>query len=478
MARSTGPSEGDHRLELLNSLLTTPHRRLEDIADLHARLLSEDPIFYGHLAVWYQEHGEVRDHKEVFVGCLLASELKEHRDAGFVLLQALPPYQVARVVGFLKRVRRKLPRSARTAVVRYLRRREADPNFFDRSVLRARRPMKQLYAGQHVKPSPRADAILFKGRPPADSLPAAVKALAAAPPAQQAAIITERRIPYTIAVGAVRELSEDVLVALVRAMTPQELINNLSSLKKRGALELDEVGRLVSARLEEAKSDRRVSAFKVLKAAEASGLDERTEALLEDVLDEQIAAKGRISRPTALFVDKSSSMSLAIEVGRQVAALVSGISEEPPAVLAFDSRAHPVEAEGTKLSDWERAFRFVYPSGATSAGAALEKLRQARRSVEQIVLVTDGNENARPLMADVFQRYCDQRKVRPSVVLVQVGRHSARLETALRDAGAEVETFTFRGDYYSLPNLVPMLSRPSRLELLLEILETPLPERP
>lgn len=472
------PSEGDHRLELLNSLLTTPHRRLEDIADLHARMLAQDPIFYGHLAVWYQEHGEVRDHKEVFVGCLLTSEHTEHRDAGFVLLQSLPPYQVARVVSFLKRIRRKLPRSARTAVVRYLRKREADPNFFDRSALRARQPMKQLYAGLHIKPSPRADAILFKGKPPADSLPAAVKALAAATPAEQARIITERKIPYTIAVGAVRELTGDVLLALVRAMTPQELINNLSSLKKRGALEHDEVERVVTVRLEEAKSDRRVSAFKVLKAAEAAGLDEKTEALLEDVLDEQVAAKGRISRPTAILVDKSSSMSLAIEVGRQVAALVSGISDEAPAVIAFDAQAHKVEAEGSKLSDWERAFRFVYPSGATSAGAALEKLREDARSVEQIVIVTDGNENARPLIADVFQRYCDDLEVRPSVVLVQVGRHTARLETALSGAGAEVETFTFRGDYYSLPNLVPMLARPSRLELLMEILETPLPERP
>ncbi len=139
MAGSVDPAERDHRLELLNSLLTTPHRRLQDIAELHARLLARDPIFYGHLAVWYQEHGEVRDHKEVFVGCLLTSELPEHRDAGFALLQALPPYQVARVVSFLKRIRRKLPRSARTAVVRYLRAREADPGFFDRAVLRARR---------------------------------------------------------------------------------------------------------------------------------------------------------------------------------------------------------------------------------------------------------------------------------------------------------------------------------------------------
>ena len=51
------------------------------------------------------------------------------------------------------------------------------------------------------------------------------------------------------------------------------------------------------------------------------------------------------------------------------------------------------------------------------------------------------------------------------------------MERKLAEKQAQVDTFTFAGDYYSLPNLVPLLSRPSRLELLLEILETPLPVR-
>ncbi|MFB8790186.1 MAG: hypothetical protein U7123_15340 [Potamolinea sp.] len=63
--------ERDLRLELLNSLLTTPHRELSKVAELHKLMVELDPIFYGHLAVWYQHHGDVRDHKEVFVGNLL-----------------------------------------------------------------------------------------------------------------------------------------------------------------------------------------------------------------------------------------------------------------------------------------------------------------------------------------------------------------------------------------------------------------------
>src|SRR5512141_256457 len=78
-------NERDLRLEILNSLLTTPHRELDKVAELHTLMRGLDPIFYGHLAVWYQANGDVRDHKEVFVGNLLASDLPEHRDAGFVM---------------------------------------------------------------------------------------------------------------------------------------------------------------------------------------------------------------------------------------------------------------------------------------------------------------------------------------------------------------------------------------------------------
>src|SRR2546423_8676576 len=226
--------ERDLRLEMLNSLLTTPHRQLDEVAELHRTLVERDPLFYGHLAVWYQRHGEVRDHKEVFVGNLLTSTVAGHRGAGFVLLQTLPPYQVARVVDFVKRQRGNLPRSARTAVTRYLREREAQAAHFDAAALRARKSMKHLYAGLHIRPDARADAILFKDAPPADSLAYALKQLAKMEtPLEQAQLIVERRIPYAVAVGAVRQLTPVVLVALINQMTPQETINNLKSLKAR-----------------------------------------------------------------------------------------------------------------------------------------------------------------------------------------------------------------------------------------------------
>ena len=215
---NSAQAERDLRLEMLNSLLTTPHRKLEEVADTHKLMVEVDPIFYGHLAVWYQNNGAVRDHQEVFLGHLLTSELTEHRDAGFMMLRKFPPYQVSRIVDFMKRNRGKVPRSARTAVTRYLKEREKNPKFFDRAAIRNRKAMKHLYATLHIKPNPRADAILFKEQPPADSLAFMLKQLAkAVTPGEQAALIVEHNIPYTIAVGAIKQLTPTVLVALINS---------------------------------------------------------------------------------------------------------------------------------------------------------------------------------------------------------------------------------------------------------------------
>ena len=59
--------EQDLRLEILNTLLTTPHRKLAQIWPVHRDLAELDPRFYVRLAAWYHDHGDVRDHKEMFI---------------------------------------------------------------------------------------------------------------------------------------------------------------------------------------------------------------------------------------------------------------------------------------------------------------------------------------------------------------------------------------------------------------------------
>ena len=508
--------EQDLRLDILNTLLTTPHRELSLIWPVHRDLAELDPRFYVRLAAWYHDHGDVRDHKEMFIVALVLSGFDGHRDVGLAMLRRLPPYQVVRVLDFIhgrkaaKKVKaaagatrgkepskaaavadakaatvveeyglfRNPPRALRTEIVRYLREREADPQWFDGSVLVARNAVKRMYALLHVAPGDRAQKILFDEDPPADSRIFALKQLARAEnPADQARAIIEHAIPYRVASTVVKQMTPTVLLALIDRMSAQELINNLGALKRRGAFDTPALKTLIEAKLQEARTADRVSAFKAEEAIKAADLSDDVKRTLEQVADAQVKAKGRIDRPTALLIDKSGSMSVAIELGKRIGALVSSVSAQALYVYAFDTLAYPIQAAGPDLAAWEAAIKGITAGGGTSCGVAVEMMRRKKQYVEQIILITDEGENTPPLFVETLKQYREEVKADPNVCFVRTPGAVTELEEQCRKAGIMVDAFQFNGDYYALPNLVPMLSRPSKLDLLQEILEYPLPAR-
>ena len=489
-------SEQDLRLELLNTLLKTPHRKLEEIHPLHADMVRKDPLFYVRLAAWYADHGEVRDHKEMFIITLVLSDFEGHRDTGLALLRALPPYQVARVVDFIHGTRvkpaagqaeaapylrglgRNLPRSLRTEVVRYLREREGSPEWFDGTVLVARKALKRLYALLHVAPGERAQRILFDEQPPPDSRVAGLKRLArATTPEEQARAIVESKLPFRVAITVLPEVTPATLEALIDRMSAQEVINSMGLLQRRGALDDPNLKAFIELKLEQAQRDARVSTFKAEEALKAVDVGDDTRRKLEEVADVRLKARGRITRPTALLIDKSGSMETAIDVGKRLGAMISAVCDRELYVYAFDRMAYPITPKGTDLASWHRAFVGITAGGMTSCGVPLEMMRRKKQYVEQIILVTDEEEYDPPYFVESLLRYKRELAVEPSVCIVRVPDSSTRLQDQCKRAGIPVTTFDFHGDYYALPNLVPLLEPPSELDLLLEIMAYPLPER-
>jgi hypothetical protein len=516
MAARQRNAEQDLRLALLNSLLTTPHRQLAQIWPVHQDIVAKDPRFYVRLGAWYADHGDVRDHKEMFIITLILSNFEGHRDVGLAMLRALPPYEVVRVLDFIhgrkktKKVRAKKasrepkasrerkrpeeapaqtvvedfglfrnpPRALKTEITRYLREREADAEWFDGSVLVARKAIKRLYALLHVKPGARAQQILFDEDPPADSRLAALRKLARAKtPVEQARAIIDNRIPYRVAATVVQQMTPTVLLALIDVMSPQELINNLAALKRRGAMDNPDLKALIEQKLESAKTGTRVSAFKAEEAMKAADLSQEVKKKLEQVADAQVKAKGRIARPTALFIDKSGSMELAIELGKRLGAMISAVCEKELYVFAFDTLAYPIERGGDDLASWERALKGITAGGGTSCGVGLDFMLRKKQYVEQIIVVTDEGENTAPLFVDTLRKYREALKADPNVCFVRTPGASTQLELQCQQAGVLCDAFQFTGDYYALPNLVPLLARPSKLELLMEIMDYPLPKR-
>ena len=525
-------NEQDIRLKLLNTLLTTPHRDLNALYPLHSEIIEGDPLFYVRLASWYARNGDVRDHREMFVVNLCLSKFDGHRSVGLALLRKMPPYQVARVVDFIKgtparkpreiktatetvavapnlaaralgvlrrapakaatreRAARKvaekaipkglgrnIPRSMKTEIAGYLRSREYDAAAFDAATLHARSALKRLYAGLHIAPGPRAQAILFDENPPEDSALFALKLIAnETDPAAQARALAQFKIPYRVAVSVIKNVTPMTLAALINAMSPQEVVNNVASLKKRGAFDNADLKSLIEAKLELAQTDGRVSAYKAKVAASAAGAGAELGAQLDAITDAQVKSKGRISRPTAMLIDKSGSMDVAIDVGKQLGAMISTICESGLHVYAFDTMAYPIEVAGENVSDWERALNGIRAGGATSCGAALAWMELKQQRVEQIIMITDECENNGPRFRDALRKYQDAMKVAVEVVFVKVGGAGDALEKDCETLGVPYRAFDFAGDYYALTNLLPLLTRPSMLELLMEILEFPLPK--
>ena len=335
-----------------------------------------------------------------------------------------------------------------------------------------------MYALLHVAPGERAQQILFDENPPADSRLFALKELIKAEsPADQARAIVELAIPYRVAATVIKQMTPTVLLALIDRMSPQELINNLGSLRRRGAFDSPDLKALIEEKLKEAKTAARVSAFKAEEAVKAADVSDDVRRALEQVADAQVKAKGRIERPTALLIDKSGSMTWPSRWASGSAPWFP--ASAPRRSTSTRSTRSPTRssAAGADLAAWEQALRGITAGGGTSCGVAVEMMRRKKQYVEQIIMVTDEEENTAPLFVETLKKYREEVKADPNVCFVRTPGARTLLEDQCRKAGIMADAFQFTGDYYALPNLVPLLSRPSKLDLLMEILEYPLPVR-
>ena len=128
------------------------------------------------------------------------------------------------------------------------------------------------------------------------------------------------------------------------------------------------------------------------------------------------------SRPS-IGSDKSASMNLAIELGKRIGALISTISAQALYVYAFDTVAYPIESAGTDLAAWEKALHGITAGGSTSCGVPLEAMRRKRQYVEQIIIVTDEEENTPPLFVETLKKYRQEVKADPNVLTFRLARH-------------------------------------------------------
>lgn len=194
--------EQDIRVTILNSFMSCPHRDTDALKKIHEEMRQKDPVFYSHLASWYKKNGDLRDHNEVFTSMLITDPFIENRETGLALFQQQAPFMKSKILGFIKGktitlrektgkktkrnkkvvdeivnkekkvgLNKPIPSCLKTEISRYLQWLESDNDRFDSVALRNFNDLKSFYAGKglQIKPSSRAQKILFEKEIPEDS---------------------------------------------------------------------------------------------------------------------------------------------------------------------------------------------------------------------------------------------------------------------------------------------------------------------
>lgn len=489
----TQRTEVDKRIELLNAYLTTPHGDFDLIAKVHANTLEADPRFYMSLVPWSLDKTSVRDHKDVGVLTLTTAPKEiapeaylQLRDVGLALLRDMNWRQLARMVKWLKDNGRNVPNSMKTEIRRKLRDLESDHANFDRVGIIHRSSLTYLYSTLRIAPSEHADRCLFAGRDgktyPAGSTFEVVQTIAHSDdPYEKARLVVEYGIPFLTATSL---LGTDPIsmIALVDAMSPAQLMNNLARIKKTGMLENQEVKDLVNAKIRRGKKDKRVQGTKI-KHVRDKVEDKEVLAALEDVRDEQIASYN-ISRSTALILDVSASMEGSIEFAQEAGAMIGlALGDIPFEVLTFNTATTQVHVNDPDRGEsWRSALALTRAGGGTAIGSPVQWLMRHNIWLEQLVFITDQDERHAPTLYGQLQAYNEQ-VTGLNVIVVHLEDNSRwaananDVESACRQLGIACDRWDWNRDYTSLPNLLRLMSGGSIADTIEEILEYQLPQR-
>lgn len=461
---------------IVAELTRSAHGKLQEYTTVGRQAAKTDPEFFSHLVAWDAAKGQVRDaHVALPVLALHTPELiedREFKDNALAHLAMLSPRDLRRALSFSKDL--KGGREWRQRLVAdYLRAREAEWDWWERTALQHRTTLRELYAVFHVKPSAQADRVLFKGQYTKGTALAALAELKTLTPLQAAAAIMKHKLPFLAVTGALGDKAKDpdLVLALIGRMTPTELVTNSKALEKLGIKTVPALRAAYEEALGKAAESKKAT-LKTTKAAEAVA-DTKTKAQLKATQEKQLDKLG-IKGDWLVACDKSGSMAHALKVAQQVAETLARLAQGSVYLVFFDTMPQGYDVSGKTYDEIVALTRRIRAGGGTAPGVALRWLAASGAQVSGMAVVSDGEENQHPLFAPAYREYAELIGSEPPVYFYKCGTGEPFLRNC-SVGGIEVQTFDIPAsiDYYSIPNMAQTM-RASRYSLTDEIMGTPL----
>lgn len=489
------------KTDVISTLTKSPHGKLEEYLPVGLETGRQQPEFLAHLVAWNQRKGQIRDAKVALPLISLATTKDpDFQDNALAHLAAQGPREFLRGIEFsytqvpAGSAPARVPRRAlRRLIERYLRDREAVRQFWDATAVNHRQTLKTLYSRFHIKPDTDFRNIVLYGRDlnkvkqpmPAGSVYAAIANLKNMPAETVLSTVSHFKIPFLVtktALGARAKKEQDVALAIINSMTPNQLLANTKTLETWGIKTIPALRAAYADGLKRTASATNVQALKADKAAEVlrEAGDEDLAAKLEAVSEKTIAKQMTVEGNWLVLADKSGSMSSAIEAARHVAGTLAKAVTGKVTLVFFDTMPRAFDVTGKTYEEIKQISGKVTADGGTSIGVGLAWAEASGLELDGIAIVSDGLENTPPYFGAAYKSYAKKFDKEPTVYFYKClpGMHSYRdtpLNISCSQYGVQIETFDLGSnvDYYSLPNLVQTM-RTNRYSLYDEIMDTPL----
>ncbi len=467
---------------LIAALSRSPHGKLEEYAPIAREAIGGDSEFYSHLIAWNQVKGSIRDSKVALPVIGIKEGLKdEFRENAMAHLALLDPRNLCRAIAFNKELGGGRFRVYRDLAARYLKSLEKNYSKWERKYVQHRESIDRLYAQFHVKPGSIQNQIMFDRVYPQGSVFQVIKDLGSMSATEAAGQILNRKIPFLIAAGALgaKAKEPELVLALIDRMSATELVTNSKRLQKMGVATNPALKAAYANALEKARGSS-ANLMKTSVAAEAvEEVDEVMAQKLKDLQERQMEGLKKtrgIDGDWLLMIDRSGSMQMAIDAGRQIAAILSKMCKGKVHLIFFDSTPRYFDATGKTYEEIKKETKNVLAGGATSMGCCLQYAMDVGLEFDGIAVVSDGGENTSPAFAPLYQRIAKMRDNEPPVYLYLMDGEPNSFTGNLRMAHIDVQEFDLRGkttDFYGIPSLVETM-RVQRYDLVQEVLNSKL----
>lgn len=463
---------------LLGAYLLYFFQKFEILEDLHIKMEERSPQFYSHLAEIFLSKSILKDteevseifrpflllveerisiHRQIFLAHLLTAKNQDLRKTGIKLLKHCSINDLSSVINYCKRIHNKFPRSARTAIKKYIKDLESNEEKFDSNLIYNKNKLRSVYSSLHIKPSERADNILFKNIVPENSLAQGIKILRTSFSSDTIySIIEKYKIPAISAVENIKFFSYRLAEKIIANISPEELAACYPILKQKGVTKNEDLLFSIIEKIKHIPQKQTNKPIRRILRKPSKNINELYEKM-QKILKNMRKQNLKITKSVALFIDKSGSMYDYIDIGKAFIYLLGNLANKDNFfIYLFDRSAKELKPYENKK--WMDEFESLEGNeGGSCISNALEQMIQKNQTAELICIISDGNENLYPSYVTTYKQYVKSMKISPHTLLIKTGYFSPHFEQNIKHGDMPCIITEFTDFKETLEEILPIL---------------------